>query len=60
MASKVWEPAHSFSVYGALDVGPSRLFKEADGKAAVECASDAHTRLSWMIQLAGSDQLQLR
>ena len=60
MASKVWEPTHSLAVYGALDVGPAKLFKESDAKAAVECASDAHTCLFWLIQLAASDQLRPR
>jgi HEPN domain-containing protein len=60
IASNVWEPVHSFSVYGAFDVRPSRLFKETDAKAAAECASDAHTCLSWLLHLAGTDQLQPR
>lgn len=60
MASKVWESTHSFAVYGALDIEPGRLFKESDAKAAVECASDAHTCLFWLIQLAASDQLRPR
>jgi len=60
MASKVWEPTHSLAVYGALDIGPGRLFKESDAKAAVECASDAHTCLFWLIQLIASDQIKPR
>jgi len=60
MASKVWEPTHSLAVYGALDVGSSKLFKEWDAKAAVECASDAHNCLFWLIDLANRNQLKPR
>lgn len=60
MASSVWEPTHSLAVYGALDVGADKLFKESDAKAATECASDAHTCLFWLIDLATRDQLKPR
>jgi HEPN domain-containing protein len=60
MASKVWEPTHSLAVYGALDVGAGKLFRESDAKAAVECAGDAHNCLFWLIDLANRDQLKPR
>lgn len=60
VVSRIWESAHSFAVYGALDVGANKLFKESDAKAATECARDAHTCLFWLIQLASSDQLKPR
>jgi HEPN domain-containing protein len=60
MASSVWEPTHSIAVYGALEVGADKLFKESDAKAATECASDARTCLFWLIDLATRDQLKPR
>ena len=60
IASTVWEPTHSLAVYGALDVAASKLFKEWDAKAAVECASDAHNCLFWLIDLVNRNQLKPR
>ena len=60
MASKVWEPTHSLAVYGALDIGAGKLFKELDAKAATECAGDAHNCLFWLIDLVNRGQLKPR
>lgn len=59
-ASSVWEPTHSLAVYGALEVGAEKLFKESDAKTATECASDAHNCLFWLLDLATRDQLKPR
>jgi HEPN domain-containing protein len=40
--SKMWEWAHSTSIYGSLNVPASKLFKERDVKNAVEYASEMH------------------
>lgn len=60
VCSKVWEPAHALAVYGGLDTSPSRLFKETDAKAATECASDANSCLTTLLNLAKLGQLEFQ
>jgi len=60
VCSKMWEPAHSLAVYGALDASPSRLFKETDAKAAIECASDANSCLTALLNLARLGQIEIQ
>jgi HEPN domain-containing protein len=52
VCSRLWEPAHSLTVYGELGFSASRLFKEADSKAATECASEANSCLHALLHLA--------
>jgi len=60
ICSKVWEPAHALAVYGGIDISPSRLFKETDAKAAMECASDANSCLTTLLNLARLGQLEIK
>lgn len=60
VCSKVWEPTHVLAVYGELGTSPSRLFKEIDAKAATECASDANSCLTTLLNLARLGQLEIK
>jgi len=59
VCSKTWAPVHALAVYGGLDISPSRLFKETDAKAAIECASDASSCLTTLLNLARLGQLKI-
>lgn len=60
VCSKTWAPVHALAVYSGLGISPSRLFKETDAKAATECASDANSCLTTLLNLARLGQLEIK
>lgn len=51
---------HALAMYGPLDTSPSRLFKETDAKDATECASDANSCLTTLLNLARLGRLEVK
>jgi len=57
--SKMWEWAHSTSIYGTLKVPASKLFKLKDVQTAFDYASEMHGCCSVIISLVKSGQLEV-
>ena len=57
--SKMWEWAHSTSIYGTLNVPASRIFKRKDAEIAVEYASEMHSCCSVTMSLMRTGQIKI-
>lgn len=57
--SKMWEWAHSTSIYGTLNVPVSKVFKIKDVENAVEYAREMHSCCSVIISLVRRGQIKI-
>jgi len=57
--SKMWEWAHSTSIYGSLDVPASKIFTEKDANIAVEYASEIHSCCYFIITMVLTRQIKI-
>lgn len=57
--SKMWEWAHSTSIYGTLNIPASKIFRKRDVENAVEYASEMHSCCYVIISLVRSGQITI-
>ena len=57
--SKMWEWAHSTSIYGTLNVPASKLFRKKDVETAIEYASEMHSCCQVTISLVKTGQIKI-